>query len=1261
MIHDQGEVALVLTVDDLRQEPVHIEAYTPLHPVDVSRHQPLYHENIARHYLSGALLYNVVDRSQCDKLSSSYIASAFPLSTTKEPENHSEFYQAKGLLRRRHFNNDFTSSATRKGKKRRKKPPEGDTAGDTDSNTSKPSVFGTSKKYKPVARKVKPVISTLPSEFRIVRRITGDPLKDMPTIQPRPPDFTPTGRYTQERMNKLNDLHADFLHPEELRLMHHFMMEQNEGFAWDDSERGRFKPEFFPPVEIPTIAHEPWIQKNIPIPPGIYKEVCEIIKTKISAGVYEPSNSSYRSRWFCVLKKDGRLRIVHSLEPLNAVTIQHSGVTPIPEHMAENFACRSCGGMFDLYVGYDERLLSENSRDLTTFQTPFGAMRLVTLPMGWTNSVPIFHDDVTYILQPEIPDWTIPYIDDVPVKGPASRYQDKDGNYETIPENDGIRRFVWEHFQNVNRIVQRMKYCGGTFSGKKLTLCSDKITVVGHLCTYEGRLPDPSKVAAIVNWGPCNSLSEVRAFLGTIGVVRIFVKNFAYRAHALIILTKKNEAFVFGKDQLDAMNDLKQALLTCPALVPLDYTSPAPVILAVDSSNIAIGIFICQCDKDNPRIRYYSRFDSITLNDRESRFSQPKIEIYGLYRALRKLRLYLIGVRNLVVEVDARYIKGMLQNPDIAPSASINRWILAILTFHFKLVHVPGTNHGPDGLSRRPRQPDDEEVDWEREENDFDDWVDNLYGFMHMINSPALALTSTDNDRTISTFASTIRNCYVNDFSAPTPSVDYSAIPRTVAAQLEEDKIAKVIQFLDDLQRPLGMKDEDYAKFVRYCMRFFVNDKKLWRRHPTGAHKLVVPMDRRFAIMQGCHDETGHKGFFATRALISERFWWPHMHADVQWYVRTCHLCQQRQLRQIRIPPVVASPATVFAKIYIDTMHLPKSSGFQYIVQARCSLTHYPEFKALRRETGQTIGDWIYQDIICRWGALSEIVTDNGTAFVSAVERLSKKYHINHIRISGYNSRANGIVERPHFDVRQSLFKAADGDESKWAAVHHSVFWAERVTVRRRLGISPYFAVTGTQPLLPLDIVEATYLLPPPTSVLSTTDLIARRAIELQRRRHQIAKLHDKVYTARIEAARRFERDHPAVIKNFDFKRGDLVLARNTAIEKSLNKKMRPRYIGPYIVVRRNRGGAYILCELDGAVLDRPLAAFRLVPYFAREKISLPQSALDTDDKRLEKMAQSQSHGDDDESDDEDEELQDDGNSASDDDDNGDISEDEEN
>ncbi|KAF7364551.1 Integrase catalytic domain-containing protein [Mycena venus] len=343
------------------------------------------------------------------------------------------------------------------------------------------------KKYKPVALKVRPVFEPLPEEFRIERNITGDPLAGLVPLDPHPPKFVPVGRYTQERKEAVDKMHNDgFLNETETDLMHHMLSIHEKTVAWNDAERGTFKEEFFPPIRLPVKPdHKVWVERNIPIPPGQLEEVCKVLRKSIDANIYEPSNGPYRTKYFGVLKSDKKsIRLVHSLEPLNAVTIAHSGVPPGAADLAEHFAGRSCGSTFDLYSGYNHRLIHPDSRDYTTFQSPFGALRLVRLPQGWTNSVPIFHEDVTYILRDEIPDKVRPYIDDVPARGPPTRYELSDGTEETIPENPLIRRFVWEHLIDCNRILTRLAYAGATVSGTKLQICRDTFKVVGHVCSY---------------------------------------------------------------------------------------------------------------------------------------------------------------------------------------------------------------------------------------------------------------------------------------------------------------------------------------------------------------------------------------------------------------------------------------------------------------------------------------------------------------------------------------------------------------------------------------------------------------------------------------------------------------------------------------------------------------------------------------------------------------------------------------------------------
>jgi hypothetical protein len=92
------------------------------------------------------------------------------------------------------------------------------------------------------------------------------------------------------------------------------------------------------------------------------------------------------------------------------------------------------------------------------------------------------------------------------------------------------------------------------------------------------------------------------------------------------------------------------------------------------------------------------------------------------------------------------------------------------------------------------------------------------------------------------------------------------------------------------------------------------------------------------------------------------------------------------------------------------------------------------------------------------------------------------------------------------------------------------------------------------------------------------------------------------------QALRKFEQEYMRTIKAYDFKPGTLVQVRNTQIEKNLDRKMYNRYFGPVVVIRRTKGGSYILAELDGTLLRGRYGAFRVLPHVARyEAIQLPE------------------------------------------------------
>jgi RNase H-like domain found in reverse transcriptase/Integrase zinc binding domain len=1018
------------------------------------------------------------------------------------------------------------------------------------------------KKYKPVDRKIKPVPGILPEQARVIRKIPEDPLISLPHLSFHPPEFLPTSKLTTERMEefKLNENTGLLL--EEKKLFSHIIQLTEPVWAFDPSERGTMRDDYFSPYIIPLVEHIPWADRNIPIPPGILPQVVTLLREKVAAGVYEPSQASYRSKWFCVLKKSGTLRIVHDLQPLNKVTIKDAGLPPNLDEFVEQFAGHAIYSVFDLFSGYDARTLHPISRDPTSFMTPLGLMRICKLPMGFTNAVAEFQNCTLFILQEEIPHCTNVFIDDVAIKGPKTMYKNSEGEFQVLLQNPGIRRYVWEHAVDVLRILWRMLQAGATFSPSKAQLAQAEATILGQTCSEHGRMPDKARINAIMNWPAPKTVTEVRGFLGLCGTVRIWIKDYSRKARPMTELTRKNVPFIWDERRQISMDILKKAVTSAPALKPIDYNSDQEVILSVDTSHIAIGFILSQKDEEGKK--RVARYGSLPINERESRYSQPKLELYGLFRALRHWRLYIIGVKVLIVEMDAKYIKGMLNQPDIQPNAAMNRWIYAILLFDFLLRHVPATEFkGPDGLSRRPPAEEDSVGD---NAELAEEWLDTLLDFRIIKHNPYTEGSYTEK----------------------------------WTLNLQSTSLESIKDFLTTLELPKFSTQEEKAKFLSQVKKFYVQDGTLWKRTKRGPKAVIIEAVKQQDLLEKAHDDIGHRGVFGVFSTLSKRFWWPSLKKDVMEFIKTCHQCQIRSTKKVEVPITVSTPATIFTKLYLDVMFMEPAQGYRYIVAARDDLSGAAVGRKLRSIKAKHIAQFLFQEVICHYGHIGQIVTDNGPEVKGAVEELLRRYGIPQIKISAYNSKANGVVERGHFTIREAIMKMCQGKVKDWPNFVDHAFWADRVTTRKATGFSPFYLLHGIDPVLPFDLTEATYLVEGFRRNMSTEELLALRIRQLAKHQEDIDSAASTIAKSRFRSKEQFEKHFRRRIQTQTFSSGDLVLVRNSRVEDELNKKSKPRYLGPYEVVRQTRGGSYVLKELDGTVSRRGVAAFRLLPYHSR-------------------------------------------------------------
>src|SRR6266542_5989879 len=131
------------------------------------------------------------------------------------------------------------------------------------------------------------------------------------------------------------------------------------------------------------------------------------------------------------------------------------------------------------------------------------------------------------------------------------------------------------------------------------------------------------------------------------------------------------------------------------------------------------------------------------------------------------------------------------------------------------------------------------------------------------------------------------------------------------------------------------------------------------------------------------HLLSGHFGLEATLDKLKKRYYWPKMKYDIKSYIQTCDQCQKRgkitdknELHSIK----VKEP---FYQWRIDIVGplTETSRGNKYIIVVINYFTKYHEARALINANAKSVANFIYENIICRYGCLRKILSDRGIHF----------------------------------------------------------------------------------------------------------------------------------------------------------------------------------------------------------------------------------------------------------------------------------------
>jgi transposase InsO family protein len=251
----------------------------------------------------------------------------------------------------------------------------------------------------------------------------------------------------------------------------------------------------------------------------------------------------------------------------------------------------------------------------------------------------------------------------------------------------------------------------------------------------------------------------------------------------------------------------------------------------------------------------------------------------------------------------------------------------------------------------------------------------------------------------------------------------------------------------------------------------------------SGVLRPLVPEPFRRAIFTAVHN-IAHPGVRASRRLISSRFVWPKMGADIKNWCNECQACQRAKASNLPAAAVQPIPVPIirFSHVHIDLVGpLPRSNeGFAYLFTAVDRSTRWAEAWPLRATTAADCAEAFVSGWVSRFGVPASLTSDRGVQFSSAVwAALMKQLGVKHNMTTAFHPQSNGMVERLHRRLKEAL-KAREAT-TDWPRHLPWVLLGLRSSPREDSGVSAAELVYGAALSLPGQFIAGRE--PPPAAV----------------------------------------------------------------------------------------------------------------------------------------------------------------------------------